>query len=60
MVFGKLPLAWRETPILEVPKDYPTSELDLVTKYKEMICKLTRPGTNQEFFLYEIRYYVAG
>ena len=60
MVLGKLPLAWRETPVLEVPKDTPISEKDLVTKYKEMICKMTRQGTNQEFFLYEIRYYVAG
>ena len=42
-----------------VEEVYPASEEDLVLKYKEIVCKLTKPGANQEFFMYEIRYYVA-
>ena len=45
----KCPQVWRA--LLEPPE----SERALLKKYKEIVCVLTKPRTNHESFLLEIR-----
>ena len=51
----KYPQAWKEIPCLEALLEPPESEKPLLKKYKEIACTLTKPRTNHENFLLEIR-----
>ena len=55
MVPEKCPQAWREIKCLEALLEPPECEKPLLKKYKEIVCVLTRPRTNHEIFLLEIR-----
>ena len=51
----KSPQAWRVIKCLEALLEPPRCEKPLLRKYKEIVCVLTKPRTNHENFLLEIR-----
>ena len=55
MVPQKSPQAWREIGCLGALLEPPEREKPLLKKYKEIVCVLTKPRTNHENFLLEIR-----
>ena len=58
MVPQKCPRVWRDIMQLEVRVNPPESVKALITRYKQIVCLLTKPRTNQECFLLEIRTFV--
>ena len=58
MVPSRCPRAWRDIGHLEALYEPPESEKALIKHYKQIACWLTRPRTNHECFLLEIRAFV--